>query len=284
MNKGNGMKQIFFHDIRVGIIRRSVFYVGVCVLTLLSLVQLGQAIQQGILAGVVHSEPGYLDGIVQIMKGMKAYDPKSGEYFNIPIFWMCFHFYLAFLIGNYAYEDLQGFGQKVMLQIGNRHTWWSSKCVWCILSVTVYYGMMSLIVMLYMTFLYGARGGLSPEITAVIQQMNIGTASSGRIITAVIILPWLTSVTLCMLQMCVSIMAKPIYAYSMVIVILVASAYFKHPLLIGNGAMLMRNADFTPGGIGSMVTAAVDVVIIIAVSIGGYFYMKKCNILERGDM
>jgi uncharacterized membrane protein len=95
-------------------------------------------------------------------------------------------------------------------------------------------------------------------------------------------LPLLTSIALSLLQMMLSFVLSPIYGYMIAVCLLVASAYFYSPILIGNHSMLARNALFYADGLGSaggvlasVVTGALSVAI-------GMLYFKRYDILKKG--
>lgn len=69
-----------------------------------------------------------------------------------------------------------------------------------------------------------------------------------RLTVYMIIVGLLTTIAICLVQICVSQIMGPIIGYIAVVVILIMGVFFRSFLFIGNGFMALRNIMYTPEG------------------------------------
>ena len=93
----------------------------------------------------------------------------------------------------------------------------------------------------------------------------------------------LTTIAICLVQICVSQIFGPIIGYVAVVVILIMGVFFKSFLFIGNGFMAIRNVLYTPQGGDIRLTVIADIVIIAVSVIVGYVSFKRMDILKKSD-
>jgi hypothetical protein len=91
-------------------------------------------------------------------------------------------------------------------------------------------------------------------------------------------MPLLFSITAGLLQMLVGIILKPVAAYGITMMILIASVYWLNPLMIGNYAMLLRNQPFNENG----VATGVGIVLCIMISLFSVIVGK--SVVEKKDI
>lgn len=226
-------------------------------------------------------EGSVMDCIMHIFKGMAVYIPGSDEPLMIPITWLLIQVVLALLVFSYPTKDLYSYGTQVLLRSRQRNIWWISKCIWNISTIIIAYGIGFLTITI-VTAIYGELS-LIPNVQ-VNQEMSalwIQSSELTALYIAVLLLPLLTTIAMSLLQMLLSFLLTPIYSFLIVVCILVASAYFCSPLLIGNYTMLCRNTVAYSNGVDTITGVVVDVIIIVASVIGGIVYIKRCDILKK---
>ena len=184
---------------------------------------------------------------------------KSG----IPVspVWLCFFCYLSYTISYYMRDDMKSKGNNTTLRVGSKEIWWVSKCIWCIATVVIYYGLLMLCIML---FVYGF-GDMTTPFHPELMNLYNGCHISGGIEQSFLLL-LLTSVLLSLVQIWTSIYIKPIICFFLSLVYLLSASCFNHPILIYNYTMFCRTQ-----GMGSewhIVLFAMTVSIIFLIIIG----------------
>jgi hypothetical protein len=222
----------------------------------------------------VHS--GYLGYLTYIMKGIPEYIKTDTSIFQLPVCWLLFHAYLFFILCFYPVNDLFGCGQRILILAESRKKWWYSKICWCVFTVGGYY------LLFYFTLLcMGLVEGVPSEGMEGIYNclgINLYLISQGEIMLIWIIMPLLFSITAGLLQMLVGIILKPVAAYGITMMILIASVYWLNPLMIGNYAMLLRNQPFNENG----VATGVGIVLCIMISLFSVIVGK--SVVEKKDI
>ena len=274
-------RYLITHDVRQGLGRAWAKFLVAGVLfgvfAAVYLVQAGNILR----AGEVHEQTTLGDLLLYIYQGMPVYTAASGEAFTVPAMWLIVNLYIAFIVVIYPYNDLLGVGHQVLIRAGRRWQWWLSKCAWNVCCVALYYGI-GYAVILLSALIGGAEMRMKlTESGAVLANVGIAWANPVKFSWAVFLLPALSSLALCLLQMTLSMFVKPVISYMVTAGVLVASAFFATPLLPGNHSMLVRSEALMPGGIALHPAALVDVVIIAAAVAAGIWRFRKYDILDR---
>lgn len=232
----------------------------------------------------VRSTPTWMDHLCNLFSGMKVYDPTSGEPFQVPVLYLAVNVFVAFTIGNYPVNDLYDYAPQVLIRTKNRAQWWLGKCLWNVLSVGLFYFVL-FVVTLIVTLVTGGVVSLtaSDDILADFFGVTLEMINSGMLILTVFALPLLTSIAISLVQMVLMFCVKPVYSYLTVVVLLVSSAYFMTPFLPGNYAMLWRNNVWCEDGISTYIAIIVDLVVVIAAVVSGYFIFQKKDILDKSE-
>ena len=79
------------------------------------------------------------DVLIYAFGGMYEYVPSKGAPFTIPAFWLLTYLLLAYITLYYPFEDLEEFGQNILIRSKGRMMWWFSKCAWILISVVCYF-------------------------------------------------------------------------------------------------------------------------------------------------
>lgn len=269
------------HDIQMGILLEWKKFVPVCFVVISSCIVLYQAVQNLSVSGDIQSTVTLMDYALYFFKGMEVYVPSPETRFEIPFLWIVFHSYLAFIIGNYPQKDLLGYGQNILIRVKSRTKWWFSKCGWACLSVLSYYIICWLSIIIVTAFTGSLSFSASIDITSLLNMLAVSDVNSNQLILTVVLLPFLTSITITLVQILISFILKPLLSYICVFVFLAVSIYFYSPFLIGNFSVVCRNDIFKVDGINTYVAILVCMVIILFVLIFGKHYFKKYDILNK---
>ncbi len=225
------------------------------------------------------------DYLFFMFRGMKPYTANANEIFIVNAYWVLIHLYLAFIVSFYPFRDLNGYGQLMLLQSKKRSGWWLSKCIWNTFSVVTYYALMYVVIFLF-TLCTG--GGLT-----LVPSPNIQYAYSGLTVSAIettpqevmmtaMLIPLLVSIGLCLLQMLVALILRPLAGIILSAILLGASIFLNIPLLPGNYLMILRSELENPGnGIG-LTGALFFFVLFSALAVfGGATVFSRHDILSK---
>ena len=162
-----------------------------------------------------------------------------------PIKWFLPHILILYFTLNYAKNDLVHGGIQVLTRVKNRQLWWISKCIWNIVTVVSCFalGVATL-------FAWTAATGkellfkLNPDLFSCVMREALPgqTATAGTYFLALCVMPCVVCVAVSLLQMCLSLVVKPVYAYTTACIYYIAGAYYAHPLFISNYSMGVRSA------------------------------------------
>jgi len=230
----------------------------------------------------LEGSPNFSDYIVDLYKGMDIFKKvDNADKFQIPGDWMIMNIFLTYVIGYYPLKDLKDYGSQILIRSKKRWQWWLSKCIWVIASVLIYYAIGYIVICIFSLF----NGGLSLtptyDINMYISNVNTLEFTSGKIVVITMILPMIMSITLSLIQMTMSIFTTPILSNIVLVSIIVASAYYCHPLLLGNYLMILRNdAIVFERGVNTMAGLGLGVIISILAVIIGNLRFKKMDILD----
>ena len=204
-----------------------------------------------------------------LFNGMKEYVPTSYDPFKFPIMWMLIYVLIFFFTLYYPYNDIMGYGKNVLIASTSRRTWWLSKCLTTFCMVIVYY-LTAVISTLIFAVAYGLRFDLdvSLKVFESITKLTVmwdfnPTSSMFEFIVTIFVLPLLSALALCFLQMLLTLLIRPFASLIIVTSVIMVSAYYVSPVAIGNYAMSQRSTCFIPDG----VSPTVGLVVMIAVAV-----------------
>lgn len=223
----------------------------------------------------------WLDYLFYIHAGIKEYMPSFTEEFFFPTKWLLLHLFILYSTLYYPDRDLSSMGLNILVRTKGRFVWWVSKGIWNVCYVIACY-----LVIFLTVFVFGLviNEPISLEITPVFVNDLLGAESSfdtfsPKLVPIVILLPLLVSIAINLLQMTCSLLIKPIYSFGLMGVILLASAYLMHPLLIGNYAMPIRSEYVIENGFQASTGVILSSANIIFSFLVGSIYFKHYDIL-----
>lgn len=161
---------------------------------------------------------------------------ESAQIFRIPMEWFLFHIGYLFFILRYPFRDYAERGYQFLLRSGSKGIWWLSKYIWTIGTAIGY-----CLIFYTITFLWSIL--LGREIFwQQTDRWGLGLGECGRqeMIWLLFVMPVLVSAALSAFVLLISFIWNQAGAVISMLTVLVASAYWKHPLLIGNYTMICR--------------------------------------------
>lgn len=212
--------------------------------------------------------------------GMEEYQFSLGNPFRFPAFWLLSYLMLAYITLYYPYDDLEQFGQNILIRSRGRGIWWLSKCVWNILSVIAFF------LLAWAVFALGcliAGGSLSMEISPDmfgVCSLSLSYEAPASLIPQTLLLPLLVMMGINLLQMTISLFLKPFYSFIVTTVILFLSTYYLSPFCIGNYAMPLRSHLLLANGVGLNTGILISSILIVASIIVGGLAFRKRDILK----
>lgn len=224
------------------------------------------------------------DVLIYAFGGMYEYVPSKGAPFTIPAFWLLTYLLLAYITLYYPFEDLEEFGQNILIRSKGRMMWWFSKCAWILISVVCYF-LLAWAVMAIGCLITGGplNMELSPNIP-LLCSIQIEYQMPQTMIPQMLVLPLLVMIGLNLLQMTLSLIFKPFYSFIVTATILLISTYYLSPACIGNYAMPFRSHLLLSNGVGlntGMLISAI--IIVVSVAVGGLIFRKRDILKGEGE-
>ncbi len=218
-----------------------------------------------------------------LFRGMREYIPDSSQPFIFPILWMLFYILIFYIVLYYPFQDLNGFGKNILVNSRKRSLWWLSKCVWIIFSVITYFALAWAAAII---FSLTTGTNLSLQINK-LQLMMLGVRDVEMVLPIknfvglAIILPPLVAISMCLMQLTISLFVKPLYSFLFSISVLLISAYYKSELLLGNYAMLIRLDIWSENGLKSINGIYFSIILGLVSIVIGCIYFCRTDIMNK---
>ena len=234
----------------------------------------------------VNSNISLGDIVFYTFGGVEKFVPSPGNKFNMPIIWLASFVLFLFATLIYPVISFEGVGNEILLIGKKRFFWWISKCIFCIISSTIYLGLMFL-TMIGFCFIKNIPLNLSINDTLIKFILEISPIielkANANIPIRILFLILLAFITLSLIQLILCLWIKPIFSFLIVNTILIASAFFQSYFTIGNFSMLVRHAWINEEGINSDIGFYVFTIICVVIIIVGALRFKRYDILTREE-
>lgn len=277
--------KLLWFDIRQGLLRKPLLFAIPIIVSLIACFDLVGRVS--VLNNFDYfgenTQAGFADFIMYIYGGMDQYTPDSGNPFRFPVRWIVVLLSIAFITLNYPYKDMHAYGQQILVRTKGRTVWWFSKCSWNILSVIVYHGLIFLTVISFCVFTNrNLTGTINKDLLYTVFQTEIPHIAPGTTIWTFTILlsPVFVSVGINLLQMMVSLFIKPMFGFLVTAFLMISSAYFTSPYLIGNYAMPMRYDVVIIDGVSASAGILISAILALAVVVIGSIKFHRYDIMN----
>jgi len=264
------------HDISEGIIRKWKYFVVAAALFSFTAFVFSKNVNSFFAYNHINSKAGVLDFLINVFAGNEPYDPEAHKGISLPMIWIVFHALLFSLVGFYIKDDLKKNAAPFILRVKSRWQWWTSKFVWCVLTVLIYYLLFFAVLCIFGSFSFTAHEKVALDFF----DLGISGVKNSDIFLASFILPMIISVSIAVLEAAVSLIIKPFYCFVFVVCYLAASAFHCNLFLLFNFAMLNRNNLFSSYDKITFYNGVLISAILIVLSYAlGIFVIKKKDIL-----
>ena len=222
------------HDIQSGLLRWR-YLAGILLFSIPCIELLRSCLAIG-------TEATWIDYMTACFKGvsLKAVTNRTVE---LPISWLLIMAGANLVSLDYFFGDLSREGHQILLRCQSRCGWYLSKCVWNLMSSTLFFltGVITVTV-----FTLATNGKFSLENTPTLLQVlflgeTVLPVSGITSFLTVIFTPWATICALNIVQMTMLLYIKPIYSFLVCMVLLLSAVYIPTGWCLGNGAMMIRS-------------------------------------------
>ena len=222
-----------------------------------------------------------MDYFLHVFEGLKPFDMRGDEKFQLPITWFLINMILFYFTGKYPYSEIyNNHGANVLMRGGSRNRWFLSKWMWSLVCVMVYYFVAYIFVLL---FCIVAQIPISFSIQPIdYQDLLVPVMDCTKFDTVkLIILPIISSMAAVSIQLVISLIVNPLLGFMFMAILYITSAYYFSPLLIGNCSMFARNSIFYIGGITFRQAVIVSLIMVLLSLSIGLFVFHRRDIMGR---
>lgn len=228
--------------------------------------------------GMYSGKTGFLDYLLMINPGMHIME--NGDMFTLPVYWFTIQIFIHYIIAYYPESDYRNFGKTVIIASGSRVRWWLGKCVWCIINVFLYF---LLLISVVFVFSWKFSGRISFSFSKELMDFRYGdlcdNLNNSEALLICLIIPFFITLSVCLVQMILSFILKPVTVFAAVCGIYIVSAYYHHWLLPGGYTMWLRSSYVNVQGLTPHSGLIISGFLIITSIVVGGLYFKDKDIL-----
>lgn len=275
----------FRNDVRQGILREWYYFMPILVLAVIFCIDFYRRTNSICNYLGYQGNRCFLDYVIFIFGGMQEYFPSPDNSFLFPAIWIVTTGYASFLTLRYPYDDLEGYGQQIILKAGKRSRWWMSKCLWMCAKTLFYYILIYLVILLCCKVMGGTAAGY-PDPFFIEKIFYIKAGSMPREfqdILLLLFLPFLMSLTINMVQLVLGLLCGVAFSFLVSLILLVGSAYYLNPVMLGNGGMLIRSSLINVAGLDPRLVILIYICIWVVALIFGMYWFQRKDILRKED-
>ncbi|MBC2120239.1 hypothetical protein HCB09_09365 [Listeria marthii] len=225
----------------------------------LKIIGLGMLLVLAILINVVNTKNAS-GTIADVFLGFLKQDNGVGNPLTSSLNWIIIQSLPVFLFGSYFYKELFALEEFITIRFNNRILPFLSKVLLIITLMLVYY-LVIIGLVLFVSFLFGIRFDVQPAL--LFTDLNMPLYEIG-------VRFFVGGLALIMLQLLLSIIIKPFYAITVVLIIIVTNCFITNFWIIGS---VSNVAGFTD--VNNWLLLSIQLgYIILAMLIGGNIYRK----------
>ena len=223
------------------------------------------------------------DLALYIFGGMRKFIPTPSSVFPFPTVWLLVMALACFSSLWYPLNDLNGFGKTLLTACQSRNRWYLAKALWCGVTVTLYFILGWTVLLLGCLAMRGQfTWNISPYMMELMEITDVASiVEEWQLVLQLTLLPWLVAVALAQLQLSLSLWMQPVLGWVVSIVVLLSSAYYASPFLLGNYAMALRDQQVLSGGVNCRVGAAYSLGLLLLSVLAGLVSFKHADIFGK---
>ncbi|MCD2223523.1 hypothetical protein LAX75_02360 [Listeria cossartiae] len=225
----------------------------------LKIIGLGMLLVLAILINVVNTKNAS-GTIADVFLGFLKQDNGMENPLTSSLNWIIIQSLPVFLFGSYFYKELFALEEFITIRFNNRMLPFLSKVLLIIILMLVYY-LVIIGLVLFVSFLFGIRFDVQPALLFTDFKMPLYEIGVGFFVGGL---------ALIMLQLLLSIIIKPFYAITVVLIIIVTNCFITNFWIIGSVSNVAGFAD-----VENWLLLSIQLVyVVLAVLIGGNIYRK----------
>lgn len=207
-------------------------------------------------------------------------DYTSGIIQFPPFSWLLIQAFLAFLIGDYLYNELKENSFYTLLRVEKRFDWFLAKVIWLIFTVILFY-ITILICLILSSFYLDLDINMWGDYSSTVFKKHLVLSINPLTFFALSFFSCLiTSLVISLVQVMLTMLIKPIYSYIFVICLLLASIYVPSPILLGRYMMVIRYIElFSNGFFEGTYIIFCEILLFFFVLISGSIYFKRMDLI-----
>lgn len=219
------------------------------------------------------------DFMLNMFAGNEPFDPQTKMRVNLSVIWFLFHAFLFSIIGFYISDDLKKSASSFILRVQSKKQWWTSKALWCIVTVVLYYCLFFAVSLIFSAFF--GNVSLSPNNMIAVEMLNISVSKVTlfKMVFVSFLLPMMISVSFAVFEAMLCLLVKPIFSFISIICYLAVSAFYCKAYLLFNFSMIVRNnfesVNFVSNVCGLLIALGLTVVCYLI----GLLIIKKKDII-----
>lgn len=279
-------KKLSVQDIRIGVYNNRYKYLLGCGLLIMYFCNYRIQIDAFFYGSTPAYSPSFMDMCIYLFKGKLFFTSDARMRYEIPFMWLSEQMYALYIVGSYAHDTRTKIGQQYLIRTQYTLSWLIGKFVYVIASLFIFYFILFLFTFCVTVPFSHEIFTLHPDLIAMTSNIHIVNHTLLDLYRGVFILPFLTSVTLGIGMVVLQLIVKPVYAYVVLFVYLIASDFYLSYFLIGNYSMLIRNIqenrmDSSCTFINPSIAIGIEFALIILFVCIGNAVLKKYDYLER---
>ena len=276
--------RVFRNDIRCGWNWERNTYLAIVLLALFSCVECKLKVIHSYLYSVRENAGLTPDKyLFHLYGGNLPYDRMDADKFEFPVLWFLLHLLMLYGAINYPYRSMEQAGTQKLLRSIKRSHYWLAKVLWQIWHVMLCFLLIHVVVILFSVLFADAWQMNWDEglFSMIFQIEEERFAINPELYLFTMLTFFVTDITICILEMMLGLIMKPLFGFLCMTVLLLASSYLQHPLLLGNYCMTLRSRFAIPTGYRWETGGMVSLCFLLVSIVGGMLYFNKCDILGQ---
>lgn len=220
---------------------------------------------------------GIIDFLASVFIGNNPIDLSSFMGVDISLVWVVFNSLLIILVGFYPKDELKKTSSLFVVRARSRRMWWTSKYVWCVISVVIYYLLLLLLAYIFTLFFGAKELQANSVLFGALYNIDISGISFGRLILSSIFLPMITCIAISEIQILISLFTNSVIGCISSLCFMIAASVYDAKVLIYNYTMICRTYLLSDK---EVVFAFVGLSVLLLVTyLFGHFFINKKDIV-----
>lgn len=219
------------------------------------------------------------DLLLNMFIGNEPFEPEIKKGVSLSVIWFVFHSLLFSFIGFYITDDLKKNATSFILRVKSKKQWWTSKVVWCVLTVIIYYSLFFIAALIFSALFGTVSFKVSNLIASRLFDIDISVVDVFDIIFSFLLLPMIISVAMALFEAMLNLILKPVYTFLIIICYLTASAFYCRVYLLFNFSMVLRHDFYGVNGVANKNGVLIAACLAVACYLIGAAFIKRKDIL-----